>query len=25
MERVLDSVGSMVRAYVIGNFLLGIF
>src|SRR5207302_693667 len=24
-ERVLDSVGSMVRAYVIGNFLLGIF
>jgi predicted PurR-regulated permease PerM len=24
-ERVLDSVGSMVRAYVIGNFLLGVF
>jgi len=24
-ERVLDGVGSMVRAYVVGNFLLGIF
>jgi predicted PurR-regulated permease PerM len=24
-ERLMDSVGSMVRAYVIGNFLLGVF
>ena len=24
-EKVLDGVGSMVRAYVVGNFLLGIF
>jgi len=24
-EKVLDSVGSMVRAYVVGNFMLGVF